>query len=70
MKPEPEIVAGQVDGVGWEVRPEWFAGRHWWRVHVAGHPKVLVRYQQYALQVAAPLAADEARFRRDGAAPA
>jgi len=63
----PDPITGQVGEVGWQVRPEWLAGRFWWRVLVAGHPKVLVRYDQYAVPVAEQLAADELQFRREAA---
>ncbi|MGE3175448.1 MAG: hypothetical protein AB7O97_22680 [Planctomycetota bacterium] len=52
------------DGVSYEVRPEWLAGRYWWRIYVAGNPKVLVRYRHFAIQAAESLAADEALARR------
>lgn len=54
-----------VGEIGYEVRPEWLAGRYWWRIFVAGNPKVLVRYRRYALAAAEALAADEAHYRRD-----
>jgi hypothetical protein len=65
MTSAPEPIRDEVGGVVWEVRPEWLAGRHWWRIYVNGHPKVLVRYQEHALGAAEALAADEARFRRE-----
>jgi len=54
-----------VDGIAFEARPEWLAGRNWWRIYVAGNPKVLVRYREFAIEAAKALAADEARFRRE-----
>jgi hypothetical protein len=63
MTDAPRSYAGHVAGVGWEARPEWLAGRYWWRVFVNGHPKVLVRYTEFAIAAAEALAADEARFR-------
>jgi hypothetical protein len=60
-----DAVIGDVDGVRWEVRPEWLAGRYWWRVYVGGHPKVLMRDREFAIQAAEPLAADEAKYRRE-----
>ena len=65
MSLDPDPVGSQVDGVVWEVRPEWMAGRHWWRIYIAGHVKVLVRYKENAIRAAEALAADEARFRRE-----
>ena len=57
-----------VAGISWEARPEWLAGSYWWRVYVAGHPKVLVRFADSAVAVGKALAADEAQFRRDARA--
>jgi hypothetical protein len=68
MATEPQAIRGDVDGVTLEVRPEWLAGRHWWRVYVGGHPKVLVRYREHAVRAAEALAADEAQFRREARA--
>ena len=68
MSLDPDSVSGDIDGVAWQVRPEWLAGRHWWRIYVVGHPKVLVRYQENAICAAEALAADEARFRREASA--
>ena len=62
---DPEPIRSQVDGVAWEVRPEWLAGRYWWRIFIAGHVKVLVRYQENAVRAAEALASDEAQFRRE-----
>lgn len=62
---EPTPIRGSVDDVAWEARPEWLAGRFWWRVYVARHPKVLLRYRDSAMAVAEAIAADEAQFRRD-----
>ncbi len=59
---------GAVDDVRYEARPEWLAGRNWWRIYVAGNPKVLVRYRESAIEAGRALAADEARFRREAAA--
>lgn len=64
----PDPITGHVGEVGWMLRPEWLAGRYWWRVLVAGHPKVLVRYEELAIPVAEALAADELRFRHEAAA--
>lgn len=65
---DPEPIRSDVDGVSWETRPEWLAGRYWWRIYIGGHPKVLARYQENAVQAAEALAADEARFRREASA--
>jgi hypothetical protein len=65
MAVQRESISGDVEGVRWEVRPEWLAGRYWWRVYVGGHPKVLMRNRDYAVQAAEPLAADEAEYRRE-----
>ncbi len=62
----PESIQNDFDGVPWEVSPEWLAGRYWWRICVARHPRVLVRYN--AMCAAEALAADEARFRREAGA--
>lgn len=62
---DPTSVRGSVEGISWEARPEWLAGRYWWRVYIGGHPKVLVRYRDSALAIVEALAADEAQFRRD-----
>jgi hypothetical protein len=56
-----------VDDVPFEARPEWLAGRNWWRIYVAGNPKVLVRHREFAIEAGRALAADEARFRREAA---
>jgi hypothetical protein len=61
----PDAIPGRLGDIEWEVRPEWLAGRYWWRVYVAGHPKVLVRYAENAAAAAEALAADERQFRRD-----
>lgn len=61
---EPAPVHSSFDGVPYSVRPEHFAGNDWWRACVDGNPRVLLRYREYALQVAEVLAADEAQFRR------
>jgi hypothetical protein len=58
-------VHGEEDGVAFELRPEWLAGRFWWRIYVARHPKVLVRSLEHATAAARALAADEAQFRRE-----
>jgi hypothetical protein len=60
----PESVSGRVGDIPWVVRPEWLAGRHWWRVVVGGHPKVLVFALEFATQAAEVLATDEAEYRR------
>jgi hypothetical protein len=65
MTAEPAALHADRDGVAYEVRPEWMAGRYWWRIYVAGNPKVLVRYRQFAIQAAESLAADEAMSRRE-----
>ncbi|MCA8965003.1 MAG: hypothetical protein H6838_11475 [Planctomycetes bacterium] len=65
---QPQPIRDDVDGVSWEARPEWLAGRYWWRVYVARHPKVLLRYRDSAVAVAEAIAADEAQFRRDAQA--
>ena len=65
---EPLPVRGEVAGISFEGRPEWLAGRYWWRVYVGGHPKVLVRYRDTAVAVGEALAADEAQFRIDASA--
>jgi len=65
---DPEPIKSDVDGVPWETRPEWLAGRYWWRIYVGGHPKVLVRYQENAIDAAEALAAAEARFRHEAGA--
>ena len=65
MAAQRESISGDFEGVRWEVRPEWLAGRYWWRVYVGGHPKVLMRNRDYAVQAAEPLAADEAEYRRE-----
>jgi hypothetical protein len=62
---QPQPVHGDQDGVAFELRPEWLAGRYWWRVYVAGHPKVLVRHREHGLAAARALAADEAQFRAE-----
>ena len=41
------------------------AGRYWWRIYVAGLPKQLLRYRDYAVTAAEAFAADEAQFRRE-----
>ncbi|MFY9341088.1 MAG: hypothetical protein WAT39_01275 [Planctomycetota bacterium] len=64
----PDSKAGRVGDVVWEARAEWLAGRYWWRVYVAGHPKVLVRYAEHAAAAAEALAADELQFRRESTA--
>ncbi|GAB4155541.1 MAG: hypothetical protein Fur0037_23930 [Planctomycetota bacterium] len=61
--PVPE--QGKVEGISFTVRPERFAGKHWWRVLIEGNPRVLLRFREYATQVARAMAADEARFRRE-----
>jgi hypothetical protein len=61
---EPTPITSSFDGVPFAVRPEHFAGNDWWRVYVDGNPRVLLRYREYAQQVAEVLAADEAQFRR------
>lgn len=61
---------GRVDEIAFEARPEWLAGRNWWRIYVAGNPKVLVRYRESAIEAGRALAADEARFRREAAGSA
>jgi hypothetical protein len=66
MAREPEGAKSAIDGVAWEVRPEWMAGRYWWRIYVGGLPKQLLRYRENAVIAAEAFAADEARFRRDG----
>ena len=68
MDADPVAMGSEVEGVPWEVRPEWLAGHHWWRIYVRGHPKVLVRYRENAVRAAEALAADEARFRREARA--
>ncbi|HZN39298.1 MAG TPA: hypothetical protein VFD82_10880 [Planctomycetota bacterium] len=65
MSLEPSPVSDRVDGVTWEIRPEWLAGRHWWRIYIDRHVKVLVRYKENAIRAAEALAADEAQFRRE-----
>jgi hypothetical protein len=67
MEDATESTCSHYEGIAWEVRPEWLVGRHWWRVFVSGHPKVLLRYRENALEIAGTLAADEARFRREAA---
>jgi hypothetical protein len=62
---EPQGRRSAVDDVAWEVRPEWMAGRHWWRIYVAGLPKQLLRYRDNAITAAEAFAADEAQFRRE-----
>lgn len=70
MAAVPEPIAGRVEQVAWEVRPEWLAGRFWWRAYVGGHPKILVRYVETAVAVAEAVAAEAGRFRRESAANA
>lgn len=65
MATVPDPISGRVGDVVWNLRPEWLAGRYWWRVFVGGHPKVLVRYVENAATAAEALAADEDRFRRE-----
>jgi hypothetical protein len=65
MTTVPDPIAGRAGDVVWSVRPEWLAGRYWWRVFVAGQPKVLVRYEEHAVSAAEALAADELQFRRE-----
>jgi hypothetical protein len=64
MVDAPLPVGGQVGEVPWTVRPEWLAGRYWWRVVVNGHPKVLLHHLEFAVPVAEALAGDERKFRR------
>lgn len=59
---------GVVEGVEYEVRPEWLAGRHWWRIYVARSPKVLMRSRELAIRAAEVIAADEALHRREAGA--
>jgi hypothetical protein len=66
MTCESNTIRREVDGVAWEIRPEWLAGRYWWRIYVSGHTKLLVRFQENAIAVATALATDEAEFRREG----
>jgi hypothetical protein len=66
MPEVPRSLTGRVGPMLWEVRPEWLAGRYWWRVYVGGNPKVLVRYAEFAVPAAEALAADELRFRSEG----
>jgi hypothetical protein len=63
----PQPTTGRVGEVDWTLRPEWLAGRYWWRVVVAGHPKLLMRDHELAVQAAEAVAADEHRFRREAA---
>ena len=64
MPTDPSPQHGIVDGVEYEVRPEWLAGRNWWRVYVARSPEVLLRSREYAIRVAEVLALDEALCRQ------
>jgi hypothetical protein len=65
MSRDTEAIRSERDGIPWEVRPEWLAGRYWFRIYINGHPKVLMRHQDNAAAVADALAADEAQFRRE-----
>ena len=68
MHTDPSPQHGMVDGVEYEVRPEWLAGRNWWRVYVARSPKVLLRSRDYAIRAAEVLALDEAYYRQQAGA--
>ncbi len=65
MVEKPDAVGGSAGSVSWEVRPEWLAGRYWFRVYIAGMPRVMVRHQPYAIDAAEALAADEDKHRRE-----
>ncbi len=65
MPEVPEPVRGRTSGVEWVLRPEWLAGSYWWRVLVAGHPKLLLRHREHAMRVAETVADDEAHHRRE-----
>ena len=65
----PDPISGHVGEVAWELRPEWLAGRYWWRIHVAGHPRVLVRHPEHGVPAAEALAADELQHRREAGQP-
>lgn len=69
MPLEPAQVTGQVEGVPYVLKPEFLAGDYWWRVWVAGHPKVLVRHREQAERVAELLADDEAQVQRERMGP-
>jgi hypothetical protein len=69
MPQEPAHITGQVEGVPFELKPEFLAGDYWWRVWVGGHPKVLVRSVEHAGRVAELLADDQARMQRDRRPP-
>ena len=63
----PDPIGGRVGDLRWELRPEWLAGRFWWRVYLGGHPKVLVRFPDSGVVVAEALARDELRLRQEQA---
>ncbi|MEZ5654243.1 MAG: hypothetical protein R3E87_27220 [Burkholderiaceae bacterium] len=65
MQPQPDIYRSELQGLRIEVRPEWLAGRYWWRIHLDGHGKVLLRHLDHAIRVAEILADDEALHRRE-----
>ncbi|MFO1078392.1 MAG: hypothetical protein U1E73_11780 [Planctomycetota bacterium] len=64
-EPTPETIRTEIAGLRIEIRPEWLAGHHWWRVFLQGHNKVLLRHREHAIRVAEILADDEAQLRRE-----
>jgi hypothetical protein len=65
MATDNDVYRDHVEGVPLTLKPELLAGNTWWRVHVDGHPKVLVRHRDHAIRVGELLAADEALLRRE-----
>lgn len=65
MATQPDIYRSELQGLRLEARPEWLAGRYWWRVYLDGHSKVLVRHLDHAIRVGEILADDEALQRRE-----
>jgi hypothetical protein len=70
MADDPQPVRGRAGDLEWALRPEWVAGRFWWRVFVNGHPKVLMCHREHAEVAAAAMAADELQYRCDATAGA
>ncbi|MBL8733703.1 MAG: hypothetical protein JNN13_15130 [Planctomycetes bacterium] len=65
MELEPDSYRSEIEGLRLEARPEWLAGRYWWRVFLNGHSKVLLRHREHAIRVGEILADDEVLLRRE-----